>query len=250
MSELRTVGTLRQAIAGFMRRSETSFVTTGPGVTPPFDALNKAINNARLYAERQIDFELSRVSVDVPNVSLTNGGSLNNAVIHGGVEKVSVKKIIRPFLAFIDGSGTFPIGFMTRDKWLARVQRRYENAVPTNKARESRIQSTPLVLIQQGTIIYVTPQDSSVIGSDNFTVFLDVFRWLDDYEGDQLSHTDYLIQYCFDWLMYRSIWELNFYLKDDERVILSETLIKSAWDAIIKWNANLIELAVDDGDLD
>ena len=72
--------------------------------------------------------------------------------------------------------------------------------------------------------------------------------WLDDYVDG--SETDFLLDYSFDWLMYRTIFELNFYLKEDERVQLSTGLVKEAWDAMVIWNNELIAANVDTTDLD
>jgi len=80
------------AVASFMGRERSTFIRNG------FDVLLQACNNARLYAERQIDFELSRVSIAIPNVSLANGGSLDDAVLFSDLSTpVSVKKIKKMF---------------------------------------------------------------------------------------------------------------------------------------------------------
>src|SRR5690349_8295470 len=122
----KTSGNLMSAVAGFLHRKTTDFALG------TWDNLLQAVNNARMQTERLIDFELTRVSVDVPNVSLVDGGSILNAVLHSdGTTPVSVKKIIAPFLAFTQaGQGTFPIGLMGRDRWLDRQRRRFENARP------------------------------------------------------------------------------------------------------------------------
>jgi hypothetical protein len=49
--------------------------------------------------------------------------------------------------------------------------------------------------------------------------------------------------------MYRAIWELNFFLKEDERVSLDRDLINESWEAVKSWNENLINLATDNSDL-
>jgi hypothetical protein len=64
------------------------------------------------------------------------------------------------------------------------------------------------------------------------------------------TESDFLLVNCFDWLMYRCIYELNFFLKEDERVILSDKLMNEAWLALVEWNNQLIASAVDDVDLD
>src|SRR2546421_12229410 len=97
---------LMTSVASFMGRERSTFIRNG------FDVLLQACNNARLYAERMVDFELSRVSVEVPNVSLTDGGSLDNAVLHTDHSTpVNVKKIKKAFTTFVGNVNTFPIAF-------------------------------------------------------------------------------------------------------------------------------------------
>src|SRR2546427_6356293 len=163
----KTSGNLRSAVAGFLHRKPPDFIVGS------WDNLLQAVNNARLQTERLIDFELSRVSVDVPNVSLTDGGSLLNAVLHSdGTTAVSVKKIITPFLSFTKaGQGTFPVGLISRDRWLDRQRRRFENARPEDLVNGKIPTNTPFALHQQGNQIYVTPNDSSFFSVTPITVF-------------------------------------------------------------------------------
>jgi hypothetical protein len=63
------------------------------------------------------------------------------------------------------------------------------------------------------------------------------------------NENDFLLDNCFDWLMYRAIWELNFFLKEDERVNIDRDLINESWQAVQSWNENLINLATDNSDL-
>lgn len=322
---MATANDLMNSIAAFLGRDRSVFYKSG------VDCLLRAINNARLYAERKVDFELARVSVDVNNVSLTNGGSLDNAVLHSdGVTPVNVKKIKRPFVQFFSDTGnSYPIAFYSRDKWLRRVQRKVDRLTPldvsfftpnpvnwTMEAVMGAIRQ--FAVIQMGRTVYLVPADNKTWPTGTLTLFFDVFKWLPSYGATALtgtasststnqlvaaasnfitsgvnvgmlvrntttsaiavvtavnnattltlntniftsgntfsiltaSETDFLIDNCFDWLMYRSIWELNFFLKEDERVQLSTDLIRDAWDALTSWNENLISQSVDDPDLD
>jgi len=315
------------AVASFMGRDRSTFIRNG------FDVLLRACNNARLYAERFVDFELSRVSVEVPNVSIANGGSLDDAVLHSDhTTPVNVKKIKKSFVAFLGNVNTFPVSFYSRDKWLRRVQRNWERIRPVdpaiflsvaNKSVEWWSQEyfgviQQFAVIQMGRQVYLVPADEKATGSDPFTLYFDVLQWLPDYGqepvigvassttagklvntvGDFINQDvkigmavtntttgasatitaiesgttldlnanifsagqsysiltadedDFLLESCFDWLMYRAIWELNFYLKEDERVQISSALIGDAWNALRSYNENLIMQATDDVDLD
>jgi hypothetical protein len=64
------------------------------------------------------------------------------------------------------------------------------------------------------------------------------------------TQTNFLLDYCFDFMMFRSIYELNFYLKEDSRVELSDKLMENIWDNVQKWNATIIGNTVSDNNLD
>ena len=310
---------LMTSVASFMGRERSTFIRNG------FDVLLQACNNARLYAERSIDFELSRVSVEIPNVSLSDGASLDDAVLHSDHSTpVSVKKIKKCFIAFAGNTNTFPIAFYSRDKWLRRVQRNWEKLRPidwSSLARQSMEEQfgffQQFAVIQTGRQVYLVPASKDAVG-ESFTLFLDVLQWLPSYgkeavlgiassttagklvnsvgdfinqnvhigmvvtnttngkaatitaiesgttlalnadvfvSGDSYSiltadEDDFLLDSAFDWLMYRAIWELNWYLKEDERVQISQVLIADAWNALRSYNENLIVQATDDFDLD
>lgn len=182
---MATSGELMSAVAGFLHRPAAVFSVYG------HDNLLRAINNARLQTERLIDFELSRISVDVPNVSMTAGGSLATAFLHGGdpiLDVVNVKKVKRAFLAFTSGAGTFPISIVSRDKWLNSQQRRYERVLPTDRPDQLQL-TTPFTLIQQGTTIMIVPGDGKLLGGDIITVYLDVYKFLPNYGTTVLTGT-------------------------------------------------------------
>lgn len=308
---MATANDLKTAIAAYMHRDASVFVTNG------FDVLVRAMNNARLFAERKVDFELSRVTADV-TTSVLNGGALSAAVLHSdGITPVRVKKITSAFLAFTTG-GFFPIGIISRNLDISELKRQYEGIKPTDNPASAFQGAKPFRLVQLGSSIYITPADTTTLGTGSVTVSLDVFKFLPDYgatlkigtstttttnklvasagsfitnliaignivtnttsgasavvtavesattlalSGDifltgnaysiaTLGETDFLIDNCFDWLMYRSAYELNFYLKEDERVTLAARIVDDAWSGLLSWNANMVTQGVDDNSLD
>jgi len=211
------------------------------------DLLTTACNNARLFAERQIDFEASKVSVKLLAVSLTEGANLEDAVLSSdGVTPVRVKKIRTPFLPF--GEGFYPVDLIGKKTWDHRIKGKFEQTRPTDPVSPILASEIPFCVIQDGNLVYAAPADRTAFPSEPFTIALDVIQWLDDYED--VDQSDFLLDFAFDWLMYRAIYELNFFLKEDERVMISTKLINDAWDAIVKWNSELVAASVDDVDLD
>lgn len=269
----KTVNQLKSAVAGFMHRDPRVFVrpaqtgTTGylcdengeriltaenePIVIgyagcEAFDLLLQAMNNARLYAERKIDFELSIAQVTIPSVSATSGASLLTAVLKDTTTACRIKKIRTPFLALSDGS-TFPVELWHKSRWNERLKRRYALASPLDPASQLDFTESPFSVVQDGNTVFVSPMDTNALGS-TFDLELEALVWMDEYVTG--AETDFLLDYCFDWLMYRCIFELNFFLKEDERVALSDRLMKESWDAVVGWNNELIKSGSDDSTLD
>lgn len=241
----KTAKQLKLAVAGFMQRDPAVFVR-GTG-EDAFDLLLNACNNARLFAERAVDFEHSKCEAYV-DVGLTTGGQMSTAKLISDDSPVSIKKIITPFLTLSDGN-TYPVDLWSRKKWDDRTKRRSEILVPLDTWRDAAYyQETPFCVIQDGGLLYIVPPDPSQFPSDPFPIKFHGVRWLPDYVTGE--ETDHLLDYAFDWLMYQSIFELNYFLKEDERVVLSDKLISRAWDALVKYNNDLVAANVDDVDLD
>ena len=271
-----TAGQLKSAVAGFMHRDPGVFIrpsiagATGyltddlgnrildsdnnpivvslPSVAS-FDILLQAMNNARLYAERRVDFELAVTQVHIPGLTLADGGSLTNAVLASDdTTKVGVKKIRTPYLPLHQSSHFFPVDLTSKKKWDDRVKARWEGAHPRDRADFAFLTDCPFELVQSGNLIFIVPPNSKMYEGGTLTVGAEVLAWLPDYVDG--SEEDFLLDFCFDWLMYRTIQELNFFLKEDERVQLSAKLVQDSWDALVTWNNELQASAVDDANLD
>ena len=270
-----TVALLKIAVAGFLQRKMTDFLRTASqlsaaplldaqnnpildaggnviqeaapaGQAVAFDILLQACNNARLYAERRVDFELSKVSATIPAVDLLNGGSLSTAVLVGTSTPVSIKKILTPFIQMADGT-QYAIDLWTKKKWNDRLKARFEAARPTDTSDFAFITDAPFVLVQYGNKVFVAPADSTAFTSP-FPVFLDVVSWLPIYVTG--TENDFLLDNAFDWMMYRTLYELNLYLKEDERIPINAKFMEDGWQSIVTWNDQLIAANVDDVDLD
>jgi hypothetical protein len=61
--------------------------------------------------------------------------------------------------------------------------------------------------------------------------------------------SDFFLEECRDWLMFRTIQELNFFIKEDQRVQLSQAIVQQAWEAVKSWNAEN-QYTEQDSDLD
>lgn len=305
-----TYAQLRDKVAAYMHRSADIFNFNGQ------DMLLQAVNNSKNFAQRVVDFELSRVFTQLPNVSPTNGADLSGLQLFGTSTPVVAKSLKQSF--FASGSSQFPVDFISRDSYVNRLRRQHEqNYISDNVAVIARVTGFSRSVVQVGTTIYFLP---SLGSSPSQTIYFDAIKWLPDFAtttltgtttstlannlvdsgktfittgvriGDVVQNTvsnafatvtavvsqttltlsadiittgqtysiqyvdgaqtNFLLDYCFDYMMFRTIYELNFYLKEDSRVELSDKLMESIWDNVQKWNYTIVGNTVNDGNLD
>lgn len=306
MPTRKTILDLKLAVAGFLNRQPNTFVVNGR------DNLLTAINNAKDFIQRAVDFEYARVSVIVPNVNLIRGGSLDNALLfeqmfgspapgtfpepfygpalgqvalpltcpptftpfnYGSCKdrcepdctaawvmpqptwssgwnwwdepppRVDLKKVLIGYLPFIDNTGVAPMTIYSKQSWADR-RKRMANEFTTLRANEAKamLAATGFGIIMDGKKFFVDPQSPQVFGGQStLNVYFDGIRWLEDFNNytQCQPHQQFLLDYTFDVLLYRSIMELNFFLKEDERVTLSDKQWMLAWNNVIQWNATV-----------
>lgn len=302
---------LRDTIAAFHHRPANVFYYNG------VDLLLQAVNNAKNFAQRALDFELARKFGQINGVSLRDG-ALIDEILEFGTGNTFIPKSLKR--AFLDdgGGGQFPIGFMSRDAYVARYKREVTNFLevqpPSTTVTPSSMMPT---VVQVGNRIFLTPLAKNA--PPTATLYFDAIQWLEDFTftpigrvvtsvgafllidtqgnfiangvriGDLVvngvsgataqvtavnasttltlnadimqagqsyqiyvtnqTQTNFLMDFCFDFLQFYSIHELNFYLKEDERVKISDDKLDKAWNNVIRWNETIIGNTVDDNDL-
>ena len=313
----KTYGDLRNAIAAYMHRDPGTFVMTTSGA----DMLLRAVNNAKDFCQRAVDFESARVFAQLDNVSLQNGGSIDNCVLFGTATPVTLKQIDKVFLQSPAGV-QFPIDFISRSSYVERLRRRFSHVQRLDDGDiSSPASSFPLSMVQYGRVVYLVPSNSEVIGgASSFTAYFDGIQWLSDFTttartgsatstlanklvasagnfivnevriGDIVSNTtngtsalvtsvdsatqlglnadifvntnaysiatvpssqtNFLLDYAFDYMLFHSISELNFFLKEDQRVKISDTKLQTVWNNVLNWNATIVANSVQDVTLD
>lgn len=85
----------------------------------------------------------------------------------------------------------------------------------------------------------ITSQTQLALSANIFTV------------GDSFSiqtgiTSDFFMDNAFDYLMYRAIAELNFFLKEDQRVSISQGKMQESWDSVIAWDSTLVPQTLED----
>lgn len=238
-----TLGTFRSMLAGYVGRDTGSFITNGVNL------LDRATNQARKWAERQHRFECARESVIVADVSLTDGGLLSSAVmVRERGKRVSVRTIERAYLPFSDQSGQFMIEVVSRDSDMRETGRHFRN-VQTTDPREIKpgTNNGTFRLVRANDRIYLSPFDTTTSATRR-DVYMDVVAWLPEYV--QENDSDFFLEHCEDFMVLRAVYQLNFFLKEDQRVAISEKAMASLWETVLKVDNDAVSGSSDDVSLD
>ena len=206
--------TMRQTVLGCVSRLGSSF-NTGTA-----NFVDTAINNAIIYAQRKCDFEWNK---GVVSISCDPKGSIANAVGEDG-SPVKLKKIIKAFgLVDPNLSNNQSVPYLSRTSQITDDTLRAQNHCLCTGNR----------VIHDGQMVYHTPQPEG-----SYDLFFYAVKWLPRLVKE--SDTNFLLEYAWDFIMYRSIIELNFFIKEEERFQVSSTMVADAWNSVITWDASLI----------
>lgn len=208
-------GTLKRVILGCVTRMSSSFQTSGQNY------VDVAINNAIIYAQRKANFEWCK---DTVSVVCSPKGNIMQGVDSSG-RTVLLKNIIKCF-GDVEPTGHGDLSI----PYLSRVSQIGES----NAEKQHGVCGRSKAAIHQGQFVYITPQPSSV----PYTMWFEAVKWLPRVVVE--SDTNFLFTYGFDFLMYRSILELNFFIKEDERMNVTSSMLKDSWDSLMTWDASLL----------
>lgn len=238
-----TLGTFRSLLAGFMNRDPGTFVVHNVNM------LDRAANQARKWAERQHRFECARASAVIRGVSLTDGGLLSSAVSVGEPGRLlKVRTIERAFLPFQDNTGQFQIEVVSRDSDMREKGRAFKNVQTTDpRTIKPWVGSGTFRLVRHNNLIYLSPFDQTT-SSTNRDVFMDVVVWLPDYVKD--DDNDFFLEHCEDFMVLRSVYQLNFMLKEDQRVVISAKAMEELWETVLKVDNDAVTGSCDDANLE
>lgn len=206
---------MRQTVLGCVSRIGGSFQTG------TVNFVDTAINNAIIYAQRKCDFEWNKALV---SVSCDPTGRIDKAVEIDTGETVKLKKIIKALGSVNPGlANNRSLPYLSRTSQIADDTLRKQNHCCDNSPR----------VIHDGIKVYHTPL---IEGKHN--LFFYAIKWMPRLVKE--SDTNFLLDYGFDFIMYRSIIELNFFIKEDERFQVSNALVSDAWNTLTAWDASLI----------
>lgn len=208
-------GTLKEVVLACVTRANTSFQA---GTSNFADV---AINNALIYAQRRANFEWCKGTV---SIMCNPKGSILSAVDDAG-QPVVIKNIIKCF-GQVEPTGHKDLAV----PYLSRVSQIGESGQENRTGTPARHGEC---VIHQGQIVYASPAVSGP-----YTLWFEAVKWMPRLVFD--TDTNFLFTYGFDFLMYRSIVELNFFIKEDERFNVSAKLLEDAWNSLVQWDASLV----------
>ena len=240
----KTIGDLKKTIAAFTRRSQASYQGENG------DSLMVAINHAKDFAQRGVDFERAFEEVQVTVADVNVGGNLKDAKRVRDLNLgVTVKTLRKAFLQTQTTEVFVPVEMISRQAYVDSLQRVTTTSSFSLQDRESDqlalSQVRPLAIVLKGDDRFdVTPNDVAILGSvAGLAVRFDCVEWLPDFVSD--NDSSFLLTYCYDFMMFRSIWELNFLLKEDQRFSISSTVLENTWQSVLEWNSKIVGNAVD-----
>lgn len=169
------------------------------------DAILRAANNARLFAERGHDFEAAKVAV---SATISPGGSLSLDSV-GGVKFRTLQAVV------FDAGGDFlPLLLTTHRDLVVRKRvnmRLYGGERYPADGEEFSVGNLPFCAYTDGRILKLHPPQT-----DSWTLTLHGHKYLADYTktgsggGRAYAGSDFLLDNGFDFLQWQTIVELNY----------------------------------------
>lgn len=210
---MSTFSELRDIALGCVSRAHSSFQA---GVTNLADI---AVNNALIYTQRNWDFEWNKGEV---SIACSPKGSVLTAVDSNG-SPTQVKRIIKAF------GTTIPTGHNDKEiPYLSRGSQVKDDSGP------GQCVSSVARVIHEGPVVYLTPEPEQ----SEHTLYFYAVKWLPRLVKP--TDTNFLLLYGFDYLMYRTVMELNFFIKEDERFNVTAGMLRDSWQSLINWDTSLV----------
>ena len=243
------ITSFKSAAAAYINRTTASLTVNG------VDLILQAANNAKSWAQRMLDFELARVSVDVV-VNQQNGGSLTTAVLHSdGVTPIVINRLERAYLQYAQYNGLArPIHITSQQGAWHRLSAAWDRVEynPSQFPAGLAIPAEVPFVVRQGNSIVLMPNNAQMYGSGtNLTVSFDVVQLLPDYDFVTVT-TDFLLTNCYEWMLYKTLGDVCLYIKDLELKKMFDYSAEKSWAAVVAWNDSISNLVSSDdiGDLD
>lgn len=193
---------LKNQVAGWVSRDVDAFTKNA------FDNLESAINNALLRAQRNVDFELAKARGYLP---LTDGRAdwTSDLLDEKDGSSVTPKKLIAFYL---DENFAYHVRFRTSEE-LTRLG-------PTGGGQ---------YVYQYGSTLYAKNLPNNQEG-----LYVEYYQKLAPLANS--SDSNFLTEYCNDWIMLQAVFDLQAYQGNDGRMPVTAGMLQDRWDSLLKWN--------------
>lgn len=192
--------------------------------------LRVAVNNAKIYAQRTVDFNFLKDSVYID--CNPRGSILTGMKLESDNSAVKIKNLKKAYKLIPNGQAKIPIKYVSQAYLAEAIQKRGDLCQVSNEDSRQGLNVFDYA-VQHGTSIYQYPTPNV-----SYRLYFDAVIWIAPYAAD--GDTDFFLEYCVDFLMYRTLVELNYFIKEDERFDISQQLLTDAWNSMLNWNDSLV----------
>lgn len=225
----RTYQELRDAVLTYLQVPTGSEAEFTRGTT---DIILVAANNAMRSGQKRHDFNFLAGSVQVA-VDPDTGVDWTSLT-----PTAHLRRIEGAFL--VQDTGMAPIRWTTRQNLANEVIRSNDRSVsrewyPTDATEYV----TETIALVEGNKIYLHPKPDAVT-----TVELTGYTWLADLAA--VGNTNFMLEYGFDWVMWQTLVELNYYTKQfvarqEGNLPPPTQMAERAWLDLVQWDDTLFE---------
>jgi hypothetical protein len=192
-----------------------------------------AANNAMRSGQKRHDFNFLAGSVQVA-VDPDTGADWTSLTPDGA----HLRRIEGAFL--VQTAGMAPIRWTTRQNLANEVIRSNDRSVsrewyPTDATEYV----TETIALVEGNKVYLHPKPDAAT-----TVELTGYKWLADLAA--VGNTNFMLEYGFDWVMWQTLVELNYYTKQfvarqEGNLPPPTQMAERAWLDLVQWDDTLFE---------
>lgn len=239
------------------------------------DVLLQALNNAKLFAQRGQDFEKNRTTCSVSmfpstkdgttpypgSPALFGGADLRRAIDINTAEAVNVNKITSAYWKIgvtgepltvdcfsaqcVDFNCAFEQRPLTIISGKALADRKRKMIDLGVRCLQNGRLWAPWgfnrwdpFLFRENNMIFLCPEFPCPV-----EITLDVYQWMTPYGYEDTNNTvttDWLLEFGSDFLLYRAMSELNVFLKEDDRLSISQNKMMETWVNLTAWDSTLV----------
>ncbi len=193
-----------------------------------------AINDARRLAQRLYTFKRLSTMAFVETSAL--GASFVNAKETPSDAGVAIKlKLIEGVWEFTERAIAAGTLYEKAAQIDFRTEREVGRGLPLAGSGAESIDNRTTDTYRGRTIAWTRGEKLFVNYEAETWVLVDAIQLLPDLVGDEAS--DWFIDNAEDWLLFQSAQILNGYLKEDQRVAISQRLLDRSWETFTTWDA-------------